>query len=93
MDLYKDDLKNDKINHEYPQLQHVISEVLVTISKGEDKYRSRLAQKLNNPSGGSETHSHLQNLAPLLTAVLDLIRHNMFQPPGFPYFVSMRKLY
>ena len=47
-------LKNRKAHYRYLQLQHAISEVSVVISRGEDKYHSRLAQKLSDPSPNSK---------------------------------------
>ena len=38
--IYNDDLKNCKTNYHYLQLQHAISEVLVSISRGEDEYQN-----------------------------------------------------
>ena len=47
-------LKNRKTHYRYLQLQHAISEVSAVISREEDKYHSRLAQKLSDPSANSK---------------------------------------
>ena len=54
--IYKDYLKNGKINYHYIKLQHVISEVSVAISKRKDEYHRQIAQKLSDPSASSKTY-------------------------------------
>ena len=54
--IYKDDIKNGKINYHYFQLQHALSEVSVAISMGKDEYHSQLAQKQSDPSANSKTY-------------------------------------
>ena len=53
---YKDYIKNSETNYHNLQLQNVISEVSVAISRGKNEYHSRLFQKLSDTSASSKTY-------------------------------------
>ena len=54
--VYRDYLKNGKIEADYMHVHHAITEVPQLISESKDKYYNKLSMELNNPKTSSKTY-------------------------------------